>query len=96
MTTDRKPPDQTSQQLRSFDDPVSRRHLLKTNATWRPDSSSCTVSSLFAVGLDLAAVRNLVDGEAADRLQRAVRELDAVIAAIRSDRPAVGTLPAPN
>ena len=48
------------------------------------EEMSSTVNALFAVGLELAAVRCLVDGEAGRRIERAIGALDDVIADVRS------------
>lgn len=43
------------------------------------------INSLFAVGLDLAATSTLVEGDAAERLSRAIHALDDVIAVLRDN-----------
>ena len=48
-----------------------------------PEEMSATVNALFAVGLELAAVRCLVDGEAGRRVDRAIRHLDDAISDVR-------------
>ena len=44
-----------------------------------------TVNSLFAVGLDLASTQTLTDGPVAERIGRAVHDLDAIIVGLRSN-----------
>jgi len=44
---------------------------------------SATVNALFAVGLELSAVRCLVGGEAGRRIDRAIRHLDDAISDVR-------------
>lgn len=43
-----------------------------------------TMNSLFAIGLDLTAARNAAEEPAAERLERAIDELDGVIRALRA------------
>lgn len=49
------------------------------------DASSLAAfaNELFAVGLDLAATRSVAPSDTADRLDRAIEEIDAIISAIR-------------
>ena len=42
------------------------------------------MNSVFGVGLDLCATRAMVSGEAAERIDRAVAELDSIIERLRS------------
>ena len=49
-----------------------------------PEGLASTVNELFAVSLDLAAVRALVDGEAGGRIETAIEEIDAIISAVRT------------
>jgi hypothetical protein len=42
------------------------------------------INGLFAAGLDLCAARSMVDGEAADRIDQAIGEIDGAIASLRS------------
>lgn len=48
------------------------------------DTVRATVNGLFAAGLDLCAARSMVDGDAAERIDRAIGELDDVIAGLRT------------
>lgn len=43
-----------------------------------------TINGLFAAGLELCAARRIIDGEAADRIDRAVARMDEAIACLRS------------
>jgi len=50
----------------------------------RIDLVRSTINGLFAAGLDLCAARAMADGDAADRIDRAIGELDDAIAGLRS------------
>jgi hypothetical protein len=43
-----------------------------------------SVNALFAVGLDLAAIRRMVDDQAASRIDSAIEKIDAIILTMRS------------
>lgn len=49
-----------------------------------PDGLASTINALFAIGLDLAAVRGLVDDEVGTRIDIAIGALDDVIRSVRS------------
>ena len=42
-----------------------------------------TINAMFAVGLDLAAARSVAEGQTADRIDRAIAEIDAIISSLR-------------
>lgn len=46
-------------------------------------SLASTINALFAVGLDLAAARSVAEAQTADRIDRAITDIDAVISTLR-------------
>lgn len=67
-------------------DPLTNRAMAGPMArycTACSDELRWTITSLFGVGVELAAAASVIEGDGRDRVERAITELDQVIVALR-------------